>query len=369
MQTTEIDPGSSRMLFASYIILAFVIIIFIIIIVLTIHYNYLEYSNVATMDSLYSTLNGNIQSINPSLPDFSGNLYEYYIRTSYNSCSGGNYKNGYVNIEILKDILKQGVRGLDFEIYSIDNQPVVSTSTGNNYHVKETFNSVPFSAVMSTINSYAFASGTAPNPKDPILINLRIQSNNQAMYSNLASMFKSYDSIMLGPLFSYENNGQNLGALPLLAFMGKVILIVDKSNTAFLENNEFLEYVNLTSNSLFMRGYDYNGVVNNPDVNELTQYNETGMTLVIPDNGSSPPNPNGILCRASGCQMVAMRFQNTDSYLSEDASFFNQCGYAFCLKPQDLRYTVVTIPAPTPQNPNYSYATRNVSTNYYNINT
>ena len=39
-----------------------------------------------------------------------------YIKTAYNCCSGGNYKNDYVDLCVLKNILKQGVRGLDFEI-------------------------------------------------------------------------------------------------------------------------------------------------------------------------------------------------------------------------------------------------------------
>ena len=46
-----------------------------------------------------------------------------------------------------------------------------------------------------------------------------------------------------------------------------------------------------------------------------------------------------------------------------------RASYAFALKPQALRYVPVTIPDPTPQNPNYSYATRNVSSDYYNFNT
>jgi hypothetical protein len=92
------------------------------------------------------------------------------------------------------------------------------------------------------------------------------------------------------------------------------------------------------------------------------------MTIVFPDSGVNPTNPSGYLCRASGCQMVAMRYQMVDNFLLENALFFDTCSYAFCLKPADLRYTPVTIPSPTPQNPEYSYATRNVSSDYYNFN-
>ena len=62
---------------------------------------------------------------------------------------------------------------------------------------------------------------------------------------------------MLGKDYSFESNGTNLGITPLLQFQNKIIVIVDKTNTSFLENQNFLEYVNLTSNSMFMRAYNY----------------------------------------------------------------------------------------------------------------
>jgi len=184
----------------------------------------------------------------------------------------------------------------------------------------------------------------------------------------LANVFKSYDNIMLGKEYSYENSGTNIGGTPLLSLQGKVILIIDRSNTAFLENDTLLEYVNLTSGSVFMRGYQYYDIVNNQDTQELTEFNRRSMTIVFPDGGVNPVNPSGYLCRSYGCQMVAMRYQYVDQNLEENALFFDACGYAFCLKPQALRYVPVTIPDPTPQNPNYSYATRKVASDYYNFN-
>ena len=63
-----------------------------------------------------------------------------------------------------------------------------------------------------------------------------------------------------------------------------------------------------------------------------------------------------------------MRYQYVDNYLEENALFFDRASYAFSLKPQALRYTPVTIPDPTPQNPDYSYATREVTSDYYSFN-
>ena len=76
----------------------------------------------------------------------------------------------------LRNVIKDGVRGLDFEIYSINNQPVVGTSTIDKYTVKEVYNRVYFKDAMGVIANYAFSRGSCPNPDDPIVIHLRFMS-------------------------------------------------------------------------------------------------------------------------------------------------------------------------------------------------
>lgn len=357
--------------FVSYMIMAIIFIILIFMIGYIIYLRRLKNSECDYMNSLYPSINGKIRPISSNDPDCSGNLYDYYIKTAYNACSGGSYKNDFVDICNLKAVIKQGVRCLDFEIYSVDDDPVISTSTQENFYIKETFNSVKFADAMKTIKDYAFSGGTCPNPTDPILIHLRIKSNNQTIYTKMADIFKSYDNEMLGKEYSFENSGTNLGSVPLLQFQNKIIVIVERNingnNNAFLENKEFLEYVNLTSNSMFMRAYNYYDVKNNPDVNELTEYNKRNITIIFPDKGINPANPSGLLCRTYGCQMVAIRYQYVDNFLIQNTMFFDRASYAFALKPAELRYQPVTIPDPIPQNPNYNYASREVSTDYYSF--
>ena len=147
-----------------------------------------------------------------------------------------------------------------------------------------------------------------------------------------------------------------------------MILVVDKINNSYLENNDFYEYVNLVSNSAFMRTYTFYSVVNNPDITELTEYNKQNMTIVFPDDAYNPSNPNSITCYDSGCQMVAMRYQLNDNFLKMNNEIFDNTSYAFKLKPSGLRYKPVILPDPTPQKTKYSYATRNVTTDYYSFN-
>jgi Phosphatidylinositol-specific phospholipase C, X domain len=347
----------------------------LIIIILAAVYNYYHSAGVAipgeckTMDNLYGTINGHLKNMNKSDPNCQYNLRDYYIKSAYNCCSIGDYKNDYVSICALKDIIKQGVRCLDFEIYSVDDKPVVATSTQESYFVKETYNYVPFSDVLLTIQNYAFSAGTCPNPGDPLLVHLRIKSTNQTMYQNFANLFKQYDQLFLGPETSFENGGHNLTTTPILQLCNqkKIILVVDKLNDSFMENADFYEYVNITSNSMFMRALHYYDVANTPDMSELQEYNKMSMTIAMPDNGSSPKNPNTIVCREMGCQMVAMRYQSFDTFLEEDTLYFDEAGYAFVLKPERLRYIPVTIPDPPAPNPNLSYATKTIKTDYYSF--
>lgn len=354
--------------FVGYAILAFTFILIIITLLYILFKRGQKQRQCDRMDDLYPSNNGNIRSISESDPNCQYNFYDYYIKTAYNACSGGEYSNSYVDTCNLKAVIRNGTRAYDFAIYSINDQPVVATSTTKDFYVKETFNYVNFADVMKTINDYAFAAGSSPNNTDPVIIHLRFMSNNQNMYSNLAKIFESYTDIMLGKEYSYEYSNQNLGTVPLLNFMNKIVLIVDRSNTAYLENELLAEYVNMTSGSVFMRLYDYYGVKNNPDIVELQDYNRTNMSIVIPNNGSNPENPSGPLCREAGCQLVAIRYQQDDAFLAENNWFFDDATYAFALKPERLRYIPVTIPDPVPQKEEYSYGTRSVATDFYNYN-
>jgi len=352
----------------SYIVLILTIVTLIIIIIGFLYYFYyrgLKKRECNKMTSIYGTLNGKISSIDTNLEAYQYTFKDYYIKSAYNACSGGNYKNDFVDTCVLKNIIKQGVRGLDFEIFSIDNQPVVATSTSDSFYVKETFNYVPFSEVMGIIRDYAFSSSTAPNFMDPIVIHLRIKSANKEMYNNFANILETYGNILLGKEYSYEYQGKNLGNVKLSEFMGKVIIIVDRSNTSFLESEAFYEYVNMTSNSVFMKSLHYYDIKYAPDINELIETNKTGMTIALPDKGSNPENPSAVVLRETGCQLLAMRYQEIDVNVEENDIFFDQNGHAFVLKPENLRYIVVTVPAPPNQDPSLSYATRTVKSDYY----
>lgn len=326
----------------------------------------LDKANCKQMNNLYKDF-PLMHTINISNEQFSHKLRDYYIKTAYNCCSSGNFKNDFVNICALKNCIKQGVRCLDFEIYSIDNKPVISVSSQNVFDVKEAYNSVSFSNAMSIISDYAFSGSTCPNPGDPLLIHLRIMSSNKPIYDEMAKvLYNTLSRRLLGKKFSYENNGKNIGMTPLKDLMGKIVIMADRSNPLFSETL-LDEYVNIASNSVFMRALRFHDVRYTPDMQELIEYNKKNMSIVLPDVSSDTQNPSAMLSLNYGCQMPALSFQSFDANLEFYNEMFETAGSAFSLKPIELRFIPVTVPAPPPPNPDYSYEKRDVSSDYYSF--
>ena len=324
----------------------------------------LNNNNCISMNKLYNKF-PSVHTISISNDDFSHSFRDYYIKTAYNCCSAGTSKNDFMNICALKNCIRQGVRCLDFEIYSVDNSPVIAVSSQKSFDIKETYNTVSFSNAMSIIADYAFSGSTCPTPGDPLIIHLRIMSNNKPIYDMMANtLYTTLSRRLLGKNFSYENNGKNFGQTLLKDLMGKVIIIVDKSNPLF-SDTLLNEYVNMASNSVFMRAIRFHDVKFTPDMQELIEFNKKNMSIVLPDLSPSNANPSSTLSLNYGCQMVALSLQSYDSSLEYYNEMFDLAGSAFVLKPKELRYIPVTIPTPLPPNPAYSYEKRDIKSDYY----
>lgn len=137
---------------------------------------------------------------------------------------------------------------------------------------------------------------------------------------------------------------------------------MDNAIITAIMNSKLWEYVNMVSGSTFMQIVSNTMLEAESDLNNFIQYNMLNMTMVIPNSGGNPSNPNFLLSQLTGCQMCAMRWQLPDINLqlcttscistSIDPSTntnpsgvntcFNQVGFAFVLKPSNLRYVPTT---------------------------
>lgn len=304
----------------------------------------------------------NITSINANDSQSKFKLRDYYIKSAHNAFNPDKFKNSNVSMDAFLYVIARGCRFIDFEVFSVENQPVIASSSVNSFNYKETYNHIPVSDAFEVLGNYVFSGAKCPNPGDPFIIHMRMMSQNITMYDNLAkiiSQSKSVARYLLGPKYGREYQSKDLGNENLLDFKGKIILMVDGTNPVYRKTKLF-ELINMSSKSLFLSKYTYFGVKNVGDPQIFKDANKKNMCLVLPDKGGRPINEGHNGPFTWGCQIVAMCFQEEarDEKLKAYEDKFASVGYAFILKPEDLRYVPITIPAPKPPNPKASMESR-----------
>ena len=314
-----------------------------------------------------------IKGIGKQDKQFQGKLRDFYIKSSYNSCARGKFKNDWVNICALENVIAQGCRVLDFEIYDIDGKAAVATSNSTKFTEKGTFNSIPIDTVMKTIAdravSFSLSNQYCPNPYDPLLLHFRFKTNHIDIYNQVAtSIVQFLDYKLLSSKYSYENQGLNLGSMDLISMLGKVIIIVDKIESNNIKGTKLDELTNMIGNSAFLRSLPYNDVIHTPDMDELIDFNKKCMTIAYPNLSYQSKNYNSSAVMQYGVQMPAMCYQTNDSFLKAYNMLFEKSGYAFLFKPEKLRHVTVEVDEPTTADPALSYGYKTYKTNYYNFN-
>ena len=308
-------------------------------------------------------------------PNFQNDLRDYYIKTSYNSCSTGEYQNDWVSLCALENVIKQGCRCLDFEIYQVDGRAVVATSNSTRVTEKGTYNSLSINSVIKTIAekavSNSMTSTTCPNPFDPLFLHFRIKSAHIEVYDDIANAIKDHLGYkLLSNEHSYENKGHNLGLEKLNTLLGKVIIMVDKVESNHIRATKMEELTNMMGNSAFLHSLSFNDILYTPDMDEMIDYNKKNMTFGYPNLSHESKNAiNSQKIMDFGTHMVAMSFQNQDINLKIYTDTFDKKGggYAFMLKPKHLRYIPVTVKDPKTMDPKLSYGYKTYETNYYNF--
>lgn len=297
---------------------------------------------------------------------------DFYIKSSYNSCASGQFKNDWVEMCALKNVVQQGCRLLDFEVYMVDGNAVIATSNSIKPTEKGTYNSLSLGDVFKYLADNAISASMAtdecPNANDPLFLHFRIKTEVAAVYDQLAdALLEHLDGYMLSNAFSYESQGHNMGMTPIKQLLGKVIVLVDKNHLG-LKGSKLDEFVNLLGNSVFLRSLTFNDIAYTPDMDELIQFNKKCMTIAIPNLSYKSSNYNSTTTMQFGVQMNAMCFQTNDTNLQAYNMLFERAGKAFMLKPKKFRYIPVTIDPAPPIDESLSYGYKTHETNYYKFN-
>ena len=294
-------------------------------------------------------------------------LRDFYVKTAYNCCASGSFSHDFVNECAIENCIQLGARCLDFEVYSFDDNPIISVSTDKNFGVKETYNYLEFDRIMAKIRDMAFTSGvnSAGNiSTDPLILHFRIKTEHKNILDSMAdSLNRNFYDRLLSRRYSYKYNGKDLGNVEMKYLEGKVIIMVNKLEPLNIEETKLYEYINIVSGGENMRLMRYKEVILSGVLEEIRDFNKEKMTICIPDLNANPENMDwsqlthkmvqgkktdeegkevpAIIPYGYGIQFVGMSFQSPsgriDPFLKTYIDEFNRHKSSFILKPKELR--------------------------------
>jgi hypothetical protein len=295
-------------------------------------------SETSELNGLKNTTPSLVQNINSNLAN--NPIREYVIMSSYNTAITGKY----VNVDMIKYVLSQGVRFLDFEIFLINKAPVVAYSSDKNNIILDTNNNILLDTVLSTAVSNAFAR-PAPNNTDPLFIQLRIKSTDPSIYSLVA---KSITFALSAKLHA----GKVTNHTHLSELMNKIVIVMDKSinrnyatdclcsstDTGCVDLNSLIN-IESGSDTLYLKRYSELlnqcstpiNILDKCSTNDGTCTDVQKMRVVLPDvNLNVTKNPDlSPFVLNYGCQVLMPRFYLNDTQLAKYQSFFNSNKSAF----------------------------------------
>lgn len=252
-------------------------------------------------------------------------LKDVAIMGAYNACATDNLCHSYVNLCALRAWLKTGIRALDFEIYSKNNEPVIAVSGDDSYCLKQSYNNLDLNQVMQTVSESAFEkSPNGPNnSSDPLFINLRIKSSNSSLYdnvfkainSNLGKYLATNQAAKTSIFTKYNSDDMPILNTKIQDLSNKVIIIFDM--TTMVNNN----------NNLAKLSPDLASIVNIyiplarlDKLHKLSKANHVGFKVLIPNLSCSSINSTTSSQNTSSLDkqinICFMSFQSQDTSLT-----------------------------------------------------
>ena len=249
-------------------------------------------------------------------------LNKVYVKTAYNCCCAGEFKNDYVDTCALVNCAKQGVRALDFTVFSLKDEPVVSASSYTSPLYKEQYNSLSFAEVIQQVKrSFVLDTMNCPNTTDPLFLILRIQSRHKKIYDKMADILQaSFGSgNIAGNLLFTDMNQMNRATIK--QFIGKVLIMVDTTGLSGYESST------LSKLSVVNFGTLENRIIRAKDVYDENRRSRSPLTILYPNLQTSSDNYDFTLGLPLGIQFIGMNFQTQDRYLDAYNAFFAEAAF------------------------------------------
>lgn len=278
-------------------------------------------------------------------------LKDFYIKTAYNACCSGRFKNDYVDLCALENVARYGVRGLDFQIYSLNGNPIVAASSTRSNVIKESYNYLKLDEVMSKVNSLFLGTERSSDRdkytklnKDPLFLFLRIHygsdelvDSDESHYDKLKKFYNkihnilkntfdesNFNSKIMGTLYSDQDKAALISLQNMKDIENRIFLFVSTNdvNLNIIKSTNLNNYVDMYMDGVYMKDLRASDLNSNDKVS-ISSHHKSNLGICYPDyDFSKPINYDFTSAMALGVQFCAMNFQNNDSNLKNYNNFF-----------------------------------------------
>jgi len=295
-------------------------------------------------------------------------LSQCAIKASYLSAYDGTQ----MSLDQLKSVIKRGCRFVDFEVFTSQTGDVfLGYSIDPTFHLvrgygKTMDDRITIQQVFSVLAANSFGV-LPPNPQDPMIIQLRVKSNDPDVYTTIANAIKKS---LLPKLYMDKTAGKAITVSKdthLSEIMGKFVIVLDRSiniEPSYVPSTcsggtvgagclNIKDYINIYSGGSEWRKIDYSppnnlndttkGGIMSPIIDDTTNNktilyaNQTPVELnlvqpaVNTELPSGNPDPISIISYVSklGCQTIPMLFYVEDTGLYYYETMFRNFKTAF----------------------------------------
>ena len=265
-------------------------------------------------------------------------LNKFFIKTAYNCCCSGQFKNDYVDICALKNCASYGVRALDFQIYSLNKKPIVSASSIESTRYKEIYNSIGFYNAIHAVRKYFVDDQSNQNRKDHLFLIFRLYTINAEIYDMMAQALDQvygYASPLSNMIYTLPSNVE-LANVKLSDLIQKVVIIVDTSygDANAFENSKLNNYASMvTGKSITQQLYREKDLLSRVYMSNSTVSNEyisNSLTILYPDIQQNKINYDSITSGIfNNVSFIGMNFQSSDKYLLDYNNIFSKSGILY----------------------------------------
>jgi hypothetical protein len=258
-------------------------------------------------------------------------LCDYYLASSSYSVFPGDKVYDYISDTILPLAIKAGVRLVELDIYSDDNNKPVVGLKNQKLGVDYAYNTVPFEECCKSIGNNAFNSVTSPVSSDPFVLSLVFHTEKTVTINAASEILKSSACrpYLLDTTYSY--NRKNLAVEPVCNLQNKLIIV----SGGAIKGTLMEELTNMSWSTSHLRRMTYTQASQPHDQDELITYNRNNITMVVPDIGDDLINSNPQILFTYGCQWIMMNYGSIDNMMELYISEFQE--NSVVLKPAALR--------------------------------